>query len=517
MIKELEIAILPEQQQIYSSLEKAVALAIRVPKEKINSINIIKRSIDARKAKVLIRLKVKVFTHESHPGEDVIPQNKYKYVKNADPIIIVGSGPAGLFAALRLLELGLKPIVIERGKDIHLRKYDIAELNREQQVNPDSNYCFGEGGAGTYSDGKLYTRSTKRGNVNDVLEKLVAHGASTDILIDAHPHIGTDKLPAIISNIRETIISHGGAFYFNKKIVDFEIKENSIKGVIDADGTLYDGKSVILATGHSARDIYEVLDRKKILTEAKPFALGIRIEHPQQIIDSIQYHSKSRGQYLPAATYQLVTQVEDKGVFSFCMCPGGIIVPAATENGQIVVNGMSNSRRNSPYSNAGIVVSVELSDLIAYQSHGSLAGLKFQEEIEQSAFNAVKQGQIAPAQRMTDFVNAKFSNQLNPTSYIPGLQSARLDEILPEFISSRLKQAFINFDVKMKGYLTQEANIVGVESRTSSPVRIPRDNESMQHLQIQNLYPCGEGAGYAGGIISSALDGVAVAEKISQK
>ena len=352
--------------------------------------------------------------------------------------------------------------------------------------------------------------------MNDILHKLVAHGASTDILIDAHPHIGTDKLPAIISNIRETIINHGGEFHFEKKIVDLIIKEGVIKGVTDQTGTSYEGISVILATGHSARDIYELLDSKQILIEAKPFALGVRIEHPQQIIDSIQYHCKSRGQFLPAATYQLVTQVEGKGVFSFCMCPGGIIVPAATEAGQIVVNGMSNSRRNSIYANSGMVVSVELSDLQAYQSHGAMAGLKFQEEIEKAAFDAAGKGQIAPAQRMTDFVNSKISVNLNSTSYVPGLVSAAVHEILPSFVSQRLQKAFVAFDDKMKGYLTQEANIVGVESRTSSPVRIPRDAITMQHVQIKNLYPCGEGAGYAGGIISSALDGVAVAEKIGK-
>ncbi len=517
MIKETEIALLPEQLNIYKSMEKAVAQTIRVPREKINFITVLKRSIDARKAKVQFRLKVKVYTHESHPTEEISTEDKYKYVQNADPVIIAGSGPAGLFAALRLLELGLKPIIIERGKDIHLRKYDIADLSREQKVNPDSNYCFGEGGAGTYSDGKLYTRSTKRGNVNDILQKLVAHGVSTDILIDAHPHIGTDKLPSIISNIRETIINHGGEFYFEKRIVDFVIKNNIINGVIDQTGCVYEGKAVILATGHSARDIYELLNTKQILIEAKPFALGVRIEHPQQIIDSIQYHSKSRGQFLPAATYQLVTQVEGKGVFSFCMCPGGIIVPSATKEGQIVVNGMSNSRRNSPYANSGMVVSVELSDLKAYQSHSALAGLKFQEDIEKAAFNAGGgNGQIAPAQRMTDFVDSKVSANLNPTSYTPGLTSAAVHEILPSFVTTRLQQAFVTFDKKMKGYLTQQANIVGVESRTSSPVRIPRDAETMQHIQIKNLYPCGEGAGYAGGIISSALDGVAVAEKIKK-
>ncbi len=514
MIKEIEIALLPEQLNNNTSYEKAIAQTIRVPREKINTYAVLKKSIDARKQKVMFRLKLIVYTHESHPKEELTKQISYKYSQSAEKVIVIGAGPAGLFAALRLLELGLKPIILERGKEVENRKHDIASLNREHLVNPDSNYCFGEGGAGTYSDGKLYTRSTKRGNVNDVLQKLVDHGASPDILIDAHPHIGTDKLPNIIQNMRYTIKEYGGEFYFDTRISDLEIKDNKIKYVVDQKGNKFDAKIIILATGHSSRDIYELLSRKEILIESKPFALGVRIEHPQSLIDSIQYHTNKKNQFLPAATYQLVTQVEERGVFSFCMCPGGIIVPAATEAGQIVVNGMSNSRRNSPFANSGMVVSVELRDLQAYEKYGALAGLKYQEDIEKAAFLFANKGQTAPAQRMTDFVNSKISSSLNSNSYTPGAISAPLHEILPKSISKRLQQAFIEFDVKMKGYYTNEANIFGVESRTSSPVRVPRNPETFTHLQIENLYPCGEGAGYAGGIVSSALDGIAVADKI---
>ena len=513
MIKEIEIEILPEQINNNQVIEKRISQISGYPKEKINTYKIIKRSIDARKQKVKYRLRIEIYTHESHIKDENDKFN-YKYVKNSKPIIIIGSGPAGLFAALKLLELNIKPIIIERGKQVEDRKYDIAILNREQKVNTDSNYCFGEGGAGTYSDGKLYTRSTKRGNVKDVIQQLINHGASTEISFESHPHIGTDKLPSIIRNIRNTIIEHGGEFYFNTKINDLTTKNNQILKVISEKGISFEAAAYVLATGHSAREIFELLKQKNIYIEAKPFALGVRVEHPQELIDSIQYHSKNKNSFLPAATYQLVTQVENRGVFSFCMCPGGIIVPAATKDEQIVVNGMSNSRRNSPYANSGIVVSIELEDLIDYKKYNSLAGLKYQEEIENNFFKYASNGQITPAQKLTDFVNNKLSGKLNPTSYIPGIISAPIHKILPINIVKKLQQAFIQFDNKMRGFLTESANILAVESRTSSPVKIPRDPEKYTHLQIGNLYPCGEGAGYAGGIISSALDGIAVAEKI---
>jgi uncharacterized FAD-dependent dehydrogenase len=418
---------------------------------------------------------------------------------------------------LRLIELGIKPIIFERGKDVQARRRDLAAINKDQIVNPDSNYCFGEGGAGTYSDGKLYTRSKKRGDVNRILEILVAHGAKEEILYDAHPHIGTNKLPKLIEEIRKSIIEAGGEIHFNTRIVDFIIEDDSIKGVVDQNGQKIKGESVILATGHSARDIFELLHQRKIQIEAKPFALGVRVEHDQNLIDRVQYHcSVDRGPYLPASSYALVHQAKingrDRGVFSFCMCPGGFIVPAATAPGEIVVNGMSPSRRDSRYANSGIVVAVEMNDFKDYNKYGPLAGMYFQSDIEKRACKIAGGTQIAPAQRLADFVDGKVSSSLLETSYQPGLASVDMKAVLPEFITNALRQGFKNFGTKMKGYLTNEAQIVGVESRTSSPVKIPRDKESLEHPQIKNLYPCGEGAGYAGGIVSAAMDGERCAE-----
>jgi uncharacterized FAD-dependent dehydrogenase len=423
--------------------------------------------------------------------------------------VIVGSGPAGLFAALRLIELGIKPIVLERGKDVRTRRRDLAAINKDHIVNPDSNYCFGEGGAGTYSDGKLYTRSKKRGDVQRILEILVAHGAHDDILFDAHPHIGTNKLPVLVTALRETVIRAGGEVRFDTKVTDLMIDSDVCKGVITQEGEKIFGEGVILATGHSARDIFELLVRKNILVEAKPFALGVRVEHDQNLIDRIQYHCEAdRGEFLPASSYALVHQAmsngQQRGVFSFCMCPGGFIVPAATAPGEVVVNGMSPSRRDSKYANSGIVVAVEAEDFAPYKKFGPLAGLHFQSEIEKKACVVAGGTQLAPAQRLVDFVEGRVSSSLPETSYQPGLTSVDMKEILPDFIASALKQGFRSFGTQ----------IVGVESRTSSPVKIPRDKETLQHPQIKNLFPCGEGAGYAGGIVSAAMDGERCAEAI---
>jgi uncharacterized FAD-dependent dehydrogenase len=424
-----------------------------------------------------------------------------------------------LFAALRLIELGIKPIVLERGKDVRSRRRDLAAINKDHIVNPDSNYCFGEGGAGTYSDGKLYTRSKKRGDVQRVLEILVAHGAHDDILFDAHPHIGTNKLPVLVTALRETIIRSGGEVRFDTKVTDLIIDTDVCRGVITQEGEKILGVSVILATGHSARDIFELLVKKNILVEAKPFALGVRVEHDQNLIDRIQYHCETeRGEFLPASSYALVHQAmikgQQRGVFSFCMCPGGFIVPAATAQGEVVVNGMSPSRRDSKYANSGIVVAVETEDFAAYKKFGPLAGLHFQAEIEKRACSIAGGTQVAPAQRLVDFVEGRVSSSLPDTSYQPGLASVDMKEVLPDFIASTLKQGFRNFGTKMKGYFTNEAQIVGVESRTSSPVKIPRDKQTLQHPQIKNLFPCGEGAGYAGGIVSAAMDGERCAEGV---
>ncbi len=484
-------------------------------------IRILKRSIDARSQNIKVNVKAEVY-HKESPPQLITYRRDYANVKNAEEVIVVGAGPAGLFAALRLIEMGIKPVVIERGKDVRARRRDIAAINKAHIVNPESNYCFGEGGAGTYSDGKLYTRSKKRGDILRILEILVAHGAREEILYDAHPHIGTNKLPNIVADLRQSIIDAGGEVHFNKKVTGLIIEGEVLAGVKLDDNETLRSKAVILATGHSARDIFHLLQKEKIEIESKPFALGVRVEHSQQLIDQIQYHCKTdRGQYLPASSYALVNQAdykgEKRGVFSFCMCPGGFIVPAATAPGEIVVNGMSPSRRDSKYANSGIVVSVENSDLKAYEKYGDLAAMYFQSDIERQACQIAGGNQTAPAQRMVDFVNKKVSSDLSDTSYQPGLQSIDMDEVLPPFIAERLRYGFKAFGKKMKGYFTNEAQIVGVESRTSSPVRIPRNKETLEHVRIQGLFPCGEGAGYAGGIVSAAMDGERCAEAAVRK
>ncbi len=476
---------------------------------------VLRRSIDARGRSIKINLSVWLSKENEFPEEKI--SCDYQNVESAKRRChIVGAGPGGLFAALRCLELGIKPIIIERGKDVKARRRDLAILNKELIVNSESNYCFGEGGAGTYSDGKLYTRSNKRGDIAKVLKTFVYHGASTEILIEAHPHIGTNKLPQVIQTIRETILHFGGEIHFNTKLTDFKVFQGRIETVeVQKEDSKFEWKieQLILATGHSARDIYQLLNSKNILLEAKPFALGVRAEHPQELIDCIQYHCKNKTevdhlrQYLPAASYSLVHQSNERGVYSFCMCPGGIIAPCATAQEEVVTNGWSPSKRNNPYANSGIVVGLELKDFDAFKSHGALAGLEFQKQIEALAWQHGGKTQTAPAQRLQDFVNGKISATLPNCSYQPGLKSVDLQLVLGKQIASALKEGFKNFGGKMRGYLSNEALIVGVESRTSTPVRIPRDKVSQQHPQISNLFPCAEGAGYAGGIMSAAMDG----------
>ena len=479
----------------------------------------IKRSVDARGGKIVVRLQCQILERANIPP---LRTKNYPSVHGKDPIVIVGSGPAGLFAALRLIELGFRPIVLERGKDVKARRYDLAAINKQHIVNPDSNYCFGEGGAGTYSDGKLYTRSKKRGDVRRIMEILVAHGAKDEILFDAHPHIGTNKLPKLVAELRESIKQAGGEVHFETRVTDFVLAGSELKGVRTQNGAVVEGRAAILAAGHSARDIFHLLNDRKIMIEAKHFALGVRVEHRQQLIDAIQYHCQGeRDAYLPAASYALVHQAKidskDKGVFSFCMCPGGFIVPTATAPGELVVNGMSPSQRNARYANSGIVVAVDQNDYNHLHRFGTLAAMEFQAEIERKAWAIAGRSQAAPAQRLSDFVVGKESSSVLETSYHPGITAADMRALLPEFIAEALRQGFRSFGQKMPGYLTNDAQIIGVESRTSSPVRIPRDKISLQHPQIVNLFPCGEGAGYAGGIVSAAMDGERCAEAAARK
>lgn len=514
MQKEIEIAIIPERIKDEDFLKQECAKKLNVDIEKIRVVKIRKRSIDARGRKVVFRALVQVFIDE----EFVVHRQVAHHANVADQqaVIIIGAGPAGIFAALQCLEKGLKPIVIERGKDVQTRRRDLANLNKLGIVNPDSNYCFGEGGAGTYSDGKLYTRSNKRGDVQKVLQLFVDHGATEDILVDARPHIGTNKLPHIIAAMRKTVLDAGGEIHFEKTVVDILSTDGEVTGVKLLSGEALDAKVVIVATGHSARDMYELFHQKGWALEAKGFALGVRIEHPQQVIDQSQYHCAVRSEFLPPAYYSLVEQVNGRGVFSFCMCPGGIIAPCATAEGEIVVNGWSPSKRNNPYANSGTVVQINLED-VPGANENPFALLDFQRAIEQKAFLAGGGKQVAPAQRMIDFVNGKLSTDLPVNSYMPGTISANLDDILPDFISKALKGALPLFGKKMKGYYTNDAILVGVESRTSSPIRIPRDPKTLQHQQIKGLFPCAEGAGYAGGIVSAAIDGMNCVNAIKQQ
>jgi uncharacterized FAD-dependent dehydrogenase len=512
MIKEIQLRIsIDEETQDDIVLQKAIK-HLHISKEEISGIKVLRKSIDARKPLIIFNYKVAVYINEALP-EASDYQFEYKDVSNAKEIHIIGFGPAGMYAALRCVELGFKPIVLERGKNVKDRRRDLRAINQEHIVNEDSNYCFGEGGAGTYSDGKLYTRSLKRGDVRRIFENLVYHGATDQILVDAHPHIGTNKLPRVVQNIRETILKHGGEIHFETRVADLIIKENKIQAIHLKDGREMTAERVILATGHSARDIYELLHKHEIALKAKSFAMGVRVEHPQEIIDNIQYHcTGDRNELLPAAAYSMVHQVKDRGVYSFCMCPGGFIVPAATANGEIVVNGMSPSKRNNKYANSGIVVEINADvDLYKYEKYGVLKGLEFQKDMERLAFTAGGRSQVAPAQRLTDFVEGKLSTDLNPTSYQPGLKSASLHSLLPKSIGGRLRKGFTAFGQKMNGYYTDQANVIGVESRTSSPVNIPR-KENLEHPEVEGLFPCGEGGGYAGGIVSAAMDGERCAE-----
>lgn len=508
------------QSEDLSAQKEAVAEKLKLPVTELNELRLRKHSIDARQRTIKVQLRMEVGIGQALPPDPVLRPDYPEVPADAPQVIIVGCGPAGLFAALRCLELGLKPIILERGKDASARRFDLGPILKEGRVVEDSNYCFGEGGAGTFSDGKLYTRATKRGPVRTIYETLVAHGAPERILVDAHPHIGSNLLPKVVMAMRESIRRAGGEVHFGAKVDAMILHEQAIAGVKIADGREFTCPRVILATGHSARDIYHLLHAQKIRLEQKPFAVGVRIEHPQPLIDALQYHIEAgseRPRNLPAASYRLATKIDNRGVHSFCMCPGGFIVPAATENDEVVVNGMSLARRDSPFANSGMVVTVEPEDTEPFHAkHGVLAGMAFQKALEQSAKQHGGAGQVAPGQRVTDFLAGNDSPDLPKTSYFPGIAPARLDTMLPAWIVSRLRRGLKLFGEQMRGYITGECNLVGFETRTSSPVRIPRDKVTLQHPEIAGLLPCGEGAGFAGGIVSAALDGIRCAEAVAE-
>ena len=516
MPQELLLQVTPEIAANELLLKDYLAKQMKVSVNEIQHVSILKRSIDARQKTVRINLKVSIFLKGEKFEQTKFQLPDYKNVSDAQEVIVVGAGPAGLFAALQLVELGLKPIVIERGKDVRGRRRDLKAINVDHIVDEDSNYCFGEGGAGTYSDGKLYTRSKKRGDVTRILELFVAFGATPDILVDAHPHIGTNKLPQIIQDIREKIIEFGGQVLFETRLTDILIKNNEVQGIVTQKGDTILANKIILATGHSARDIYEMLDRKKVFIEAKPFALGVRAEHPQSLIDSIQYSCDYRGEHLPPAPYSIVKQVNGRGMYSFCMCPGGVIAPCATSPGEVVTNGWSPSKRDQATANSGIVIELKLEDFKPFAKFGALAGMEFQKSIEQKAWHLAGETQKVPAQKMIDFTQNRVSSEIPKTSYVPGTTSVEMGQVFPGFLSQILREGFTEFGKSMRGYLTNEAVIHAPESRTSSPVRIPREILTYEHLQIKGLYPCGEGAGYAGGIISAAIDGEKCAIMIAE-